>query len=206
MPGAGLLHHNRGARICQQTALCGHQAGHTALVTGGRQQRIVGAFQPGSTVALAVEIAQQVRGHRAGEVPRYHPTLDALGRQVSVNLHQKRRGKVAALIEQALVFIADIGKKRRIPGLPGHTQGVIPGCGSGQSAAVAVKKITAGTGQRQRLDSLPACAGRVGCLPPHPVGTAEHNPCQHHQRRAHPKKPSQGHCRHPQRKYGPRGG
>ena len=124
--------------------------------------------------------------------------------QVAIHLYQKGTCKVAALIQKALLRIRDIRKQRRVPGVSGQAECVIPLGKAGQPAARAVIEIAPGARQGQRLDALPARTGGIGRLLPHPVGAAEHDARQQHQHSAKPIQPTQRQGTSPRWKYGRR--
>ena len=204
LPRAGCFHRHKRACVRQQASLRGHKAGHNARVSGGGQQVVVGFFQAGHAATLAVQIAQQVRGGAAAEMLRHGAGRDALRGQVAVHLYQKGACKVAALIQKALLRIRDIRKQRRVPGVSGQAECVIPRGKAGQPAARAVIEIAPGARQGQRLNTLPARTGGIGRLLSHPVGAAEHDARQQHQHSTKPIQPTQRQGTSPRWKYGRR--
>ena len=132
-------------RACprHQAAVRRQHAADGALIAGGRQQRVVGAFQPGDAAAFAVEVAQQMRCniHR---MRRHRAGGDAPPGQVAADFNQERRGQVTAVVKHALLFVGNIGKQRRVAIVAGDAERVILRLRASQFAAVAVVEIAPG--------------------------------------------------------------
>ena len=177
-----------------QGALRGHRAQQSVPCPAAGEQRVQCFFQPGSTVALTVQIPQQLRAQRCGCIPPGRRIAwNAQRRHVPVHLHEKWGRPAAAAVQQFLSGGVGAGVQAGIIFLPREAESQPAFFQPGEWQAHAVVKAAAPGWQFQRDRAL---CRRTGCIIR--AGRQIKQPAQHsgkaeQQRRIQRQHPPPGH-------------
>ena len=177
-----------------QGALRGHRAQQGVSCPAAGEQRVQCFFQPGSTVALTVQIPQQLRAQRCGCIPPGRRIAwNAQRRHVPVHLHEKWSRPAAAAVQQFLSGGVGAGVQAGIILLPREAESQPAFFQPGEWQAHAVVKAAAPGWQFQRDRTL---CRRTGCIIR--AGRQIKQPAQHsgkaeQQRRIQRQHPPPGH-------------
>ena len=126
----GGLHLRRGAR--QQIPAGSGGAKHGLGVPRRGQKIIIGLFQPGHTVAVPIQVADQVTGDGGWQIApgiRHHE--HAVCGQIIFHFNQKRGDAVTAGIQLGLLGKRHKGKQCGIAGIPRYAERVPPRSNAG---------------------------------------------------------------------------
>ena len=139
------------------------------------EQIIKGGFQPGGTVALAIEIPQQLHCQRGGRAsPCRWPAGNAQRGNIPVHFQQKRGCGVPLLVERRLPGGIGVGEQAGIAALPGHAEGHPAGGLPREELAPVIIKIAPPSWQVEGDHALRRRPGPIGRVGAEPVQAADH--------------------------------
>ena len=164
------------------------------LCAGAGKHLVQCLFQSGGTLALAVQIADEVAAQGCGGVAlRRRIAPEPQCGKVSVHLQQKGGRAAAVPVQQRLPLgVCEIVK----PGVavfPREAQRLPPLFHTGEQQSIAVVKIAPPGRQGQRHSGLCRCMGGVTVVLRQCIEPAQHHPKTQQQRRIQPKDPSACH-------------
>ena len=145
-----------------QAALCRDRTTQGVVGSCPGQQVVQRFFQPGCTMAVCVQIADQMlaQRHRRISFCRREAAQTKRGK-VAHGFQQERRGTVPVLIQRCLPGAVGLAIKAGIVVFTGKTQGLPAHFQPGERQAVAVVEIAPPGGQRKTHRALGFGAGSV---------------------------------------------
>ena len=163
-----------GFRARPQCSLCRDGADQRVVGPAARKLGVESSFQPGHTVALAVEIPQQRCRQRGVAVPpRHRIAPHPQRRDVLPHVQQKRPGCVPLLVELRLPGGFGQGVQAGVAALPRQAEGQPAAAHAREQAAIAIVEVAPPGRERQPGSALGFRPGRVGAVGAEPEQAAQ---------------------------------